>query len=97
MKLIARSRSAASVGHNHVTEIKADEQQKQGDCATHDISILPVHPALYAVLRKAHTLLAYLLFLAFLAHLGAVLFHTLILRDRLLKRMALSSIRRWSS
>jgi len=40
-------------------------------------------------LRQAHTLLAYLLFMTFLAHLGAVLFHTLILRDRLLKRMAL--------
>ena len=55
--------------------------------------ILPADPALYAVLRKAHTLLAYLLFLAFLAHLGAVLFHTLILRDRLLNRMAVWSIR----
>jgi cytochrome b561 len=51
--------------------------------------ILPANPALYAVLRKLHTLLAYLLFLTFLAHLCAVLFHTLILRDRLLKRMAL--------
>jgi cytochrome b561 len=51
--------------------------------------ILPTNPALYAVLREAHTLLAYLLFLTFLAHLGAVLFHTLILRDRLLSRMAL--------
>jgi cytochrome b561 len=45
------------------------------------------------VLRKTHTLLAYLLFLTFLAHFGAVLFHTLILRDRLLNRMALWSIR----
>ena len=51
--------------------------------------ILPANPALYAVLRKSHSLLAYLLFLTFLAHLCAVLFHTLILRDRLLKRMAL--------
>src|SRR5258708_8404198 len=51
--------------------------------------ILPANPALYAVLRQAHTLLAYLLFMTFLAHLCAVLFHTLILRDRLLKRMAL--------
>jgi cytochrome b561 len=51
--------------------------------------LLPASPALYAVLRKSHTLLAYLLFLTFLAHLSAVLFHTLILRDRLLKRMAL--------
>jgi len=55
--------------------------------------ILPAKPALYAVLRETHTLLAYLLFLTFLAHFGAVLFHTLILRDRLLNRMALWSIR----
>jgi cytochrome b561 len=52
-------------------------------------AILPANPALYAVLRKTHTLLAYLLFLTFLAHLSAVLFHTLIVRDRLLDRMAL--------
>ena len=51
--------------------------------------ILPANPTLYAVLRRTHTLLAYLLFLAFLAHLGFVLFHTLIVRDRLLNRMAL--------
>lgn len=50
--------------------------------------ILPANPMLYAVLRKAHTILAYLLFLTFLAHLAAVLFHTLIVRDRLLDRMA---------
>jgi cytochrome b561 len=43
---------------------------------------------LYAALRKAHTVLAYLLFLAFVAHFGAVLFHTLIVRDRLFNRMA---------
>lgn len=49
--------------------------------------ILPAKPELYAPLRKAHTILAYLLFLTFLAHMGAVLFHTLILRDRLLSRM----------
>lgn len=51
--------------------------------------ILPANPTLYAVLRKAHTWLAYLLFLTFLFHLGTVLFHTLIIRDRLLDRMAL--------
>jgi len=51
--------------------------------------ILPANPTLYAVLRKAHTILAYLLFVTFLAHLSAVLFHTLIVRDGLLKRMAL--------
>jgi cytochrome b561 len=51
--------------------------------------ILPANPTLYTVLRKTHTILAYLLFVAFLAHLSAVLFHTLIVRDRLLDRMAL--------
>ena len=51
--------------------------------------ILPANPTLYAVLRKTHTLLAYLLFFTFLAHLGGVLLHTLIIRDRLLDRMAL--------
>jgi NAD(P)-dependent dehydrogenase (short-subunit alcohol dehydrogenase family)/cytochrome b561 len=55
-------------------------------------AILPANPTLYAVLRKTHTILAYLLFLTFLAHLSAVLFHTLIIRDRLLSRMALWSI-----
>ena len=51
--------------------------------------ILPANPTLYAVLRKTHTVLAYLLFLTFLAHLTAVLFHTLVIRDGLLNRMAL--------
>jgi cytochrome b561 len=50
--------------------------------------ILPHDAMLYAVLRKAHTILAYLFFLMFLAHLGAILYHTLIVRDGLLKRMA---------
>lgn len=49
--------------------------------------ILPAKPELYAPLRQTHTMLAYLLFLAFLAHMGAMLFHTLILRDGLLSRM----------
>ena len=51
--------------------------------------ILPANPMLYAFLRQAHTVLAFLLFATFLAHLGAVLFHTVIIRDRLLDRMAL--------
>jgi cytochrome b561 len=55
--------------------------------------ILPANPALYAVLRKTHTVLAYLLFFTFIAHLGAVLFHTLVIRDRLLDRMALWPVR----
>jgi cytochrome b561 len=52
-------------------------------------AILLAYPTLYAVLRKTHTILAYLLFLTFLFHLSTVLFHTLIIRDRLLNRMAL--------
>ncbi len=50
-------------------------------------AILPAHPMLYAVLRKTHTVLAFLLFFTFLAHLSAVLFHTLVIRDGLLNRM----------
>jgi len=49
--------------------------------------ILPHSAMLYFVLRKAHTILAYLFFLTFVAHFGAILFHTLIVRDGLLKRM----------
>jgi cytochrome b561 len=55
--------------------------------------ILPANPTLYALLRKTHTILAYLLFFTFLAHLSAVLFHTLIVRDRLLDRMAVWPLR----
>ncbi len=55
--------------------------------------ILPANPMLYAILRKTHTLLAYLLFVTFLAHLGMVLFHTLVVRDGLLNRMALWPIK----
>jgi cytochrome b561 len=40
------------------------------------------------VLRKTHTLLACLLFLAFAAHFGAILLHTLIAADGMLSRMA---------
>ena len=49
--------------------------------------ILPANPTLYAILRKTHTILAHLLFVTFLAHLSAVLFHTLVIRDGLLRRM----------
>ena len=51
-------------------------------------NILPHNVRLYAVLREAHTILAYLFFLTFMAHFGAILFHTLIVRDGILKRMA---------
>jgi len=55
--------------------------------AVHLPPILPARPELYATLRETHTVLAYLLFLTFLAHACAVLFHTLVLRDGLLNRM----------
>jgi len=54
----------------------------------HLFPILPHSLMLYAALRKTHTVLAYLLFLMFLAHFGAILFHTLIVRDRMFQRMA---------
>ena len=54
----------------------------------HLFPILPHSVTLYVILRKTHTYLAYLLFFAFIAHFGAVLFHSLILRDGLLSRMA---------
>jgi cytochrome b561 len=53
--------------------------------------ILPHDPMLYAALRQTHTVLAYVFFLTFLAHFGAILFHTLIVRDGLLRRMAPSN------
>ena len=49
--------------------------------------ILPARPELYATLRKTHTILAYLLFLAFLAHMSGVLFHQWVIRDGFLGRM----------
>jgi cytochrome b561 len=55
--------------------------------------ILPQDLMLYAVLRKVHTILAYIFFFAFLAHFGAILFHTLVVRDGILKRMAPWTIR----
>ena len=55
--------------------------------SVHLFPILPHSVMLYAALRKTHTYLAYLLFLAFVAHFGAILFHTLVVRDRLLSRM----------
>ena len=51
--------------------------------------IAPHGIALYAFLRTTHTVLAYLLFAAFTAHICAVTFHTVGLRDGLLSRMTL--------
>jgi cytochrome b561 len=55
--------------------------------------ILPHNIVLYSVLRKAHTILAYLFILMFLAHFGAILFHTLIVRDGILGRMVPWNVR----
>jgi cytochrome b561 len=54
----------------------------------HLFPILPHGAMLYSVLRKTHTVLAYLLFLTFIAHFGAVLFHTFVVRDGTFDRMA---------
>jgi cytochrome b561 len=55
--------------------------------------ILPHDAMLYAVLRKAHTVLAYFLLLTILAHVAAILWHTLIVRDGMLTRMVPWSVR----
>ena len=56
--------------------------------------ILPHNAMLYALLRKTHTVIAYLFFLTFIAHFSAILFHTLIMRDHLLDRMLPWKVRR---
>jgi len=55
--------------------------------SVHLFPILPHSAMVYAFLRETHTILAYLFFLAFIAHFGAILFHTLVVRDGLLGRM----------
>lgn len=50
-------------------------------------AILPRSAPLYATLRTLHTVLAYGFFATFLAHLGGVLFHTVVVRDGLILRM----------
>jgi cytochrome b561 len=57
--------------------------------ALHLPAIAPHNITLYAVLRTAHTVAAYLLFATFTAHICAVLFHTVALRDGILRRMSL--------
>lgn len=49
--------------------------------------IFPVSATAFAILRHAHAWLAMLLFLTFLAHLGAALYHGLIRRDGVLASM----------
>ena len=56
--------------------------------------IFPVSPIAFAVLRHAHAWLAILLFLTFLAHMGAALYHGLIRRDGVLSSMTGIRLRR---
>lgn len=51
-------------------------------------AILPQDPILYALLRHAHTVLAYVFFATILLHLAAALFHGMIRRDGVLGSMA---------
>ncbi|MFZ6044842.1 cytochrome b [Pseudomonas sp. CR3202] len=53
--------------------------------------IVPQDARLYALLRLAHTVLAYLLFIGVLAHLAAALYHALIRRDGVLSSMTTGS------
>ena len=57
--------------------------------ALHLPAIAPHNLTLYAVLRTAHTVAAYLLFATFTAHICAMLFHTVALRDGIIRRMSL--------
>ncbi|MCU1727510.1 cytochrome b [Pseudomonas sp. 7P_10.2_Bac1] len=50
-------------------------------------AILPANPGTFAFLRKAHTYLAYLMFLTVLLHLAAALFHGWVRRDGVLESM----------
>jgi len=50
--------------------------------------IMPHSDALYAVLRSAHTWLAYLFFATILLHIAAALFHALVRHDRVFPSMA---------
>lgn len=56
--------------------------------------IAPEDAALFGTLRTVHSVLGYLLFATFTAHMCATLMHTLALRDGLMDRMALWSTRK---
>ncbi|MBD9456340.1 cytochrome b [Pseudomonas sp. PDM05] len=57
-------------------------------------ALVAANAPLFAVLRKAHGFLAYLLFLTVLLHLAAALFHGLIRRDGVLRSMTGVSAKR---
>lgn len=50
-------------------------------------AIFPTSPIAFAILRQLHTVFAILLFLTFLAHMAAALYHGLIRRDGVLSSM----------
>jgi len=50
-------------------------------------AILPHDIAMFAILRTTHTVLAFTLFMIFLAHLGAALFHLLVRKDEVFPSM----------
>jgi cytochrome b561 len=56
--------------------------------------IAPFNIAMYELLRWCHIVVALSLFLVFTAHVGVVLFHALVLRDRIIDRMALWPVKR---
>jgi cytochrome b561 len=56
--------------------------------------IAPHNLALYTVLRNAHSFFAYLLFLTFLAHLAAAMYHGLIRKDGVFQSMLFGRRRR---
>ncbi|OPX06195.1 cytochrome b [Mycobacterium sp. AT1] len=49
--------------------------------------IAPADADVFFLLRQTHSILAYLLVVVIIAHVSAVLLHTLTLRDRMLSRM----------
>ena len=51
--------------------------------------IAPFNIAMYVLLRWCHVVVALSLLLVFTAHVGVVSFHALVLRDRIIDRMAL--------
>ncbi|MFX0579010.1 cytochrome b [Nocardia nepalensis] len=57
-------------------------------------AIAPTDAGVYATLRTLHSVLAYVLLAAFVAHICAVLFHAMLLRDKLLRRMTFPVLRR---
>jgi cytochrome b561 len=50
--------------------------------------ILPHSPTVYGILRPLHGVMAYLLFLTILGHLGAALYHAWVRRDGVFGQMA---------